>query len=211
VRIPEHLSYEEAATLPCAGVTAWNALVRVGSLKAGDRVLTLGTGGVSAFAVQFARMHGARIISTSSSDEKLARVLELGADETVNYRRTPDWDEEVLRLTEGVGVDHVVEVGGAGTLARSVNATRVGGLVSLIGVLTGGAGFDPLKVLVKAIRVQGVVVGSRSMFEEMNRAVASNRLRPVVGKTFAFEEAREALSYMESGSHFGKIVIAFER
>jgi NADPH:quinone reductase-like Zn-dependent oxidoreductase len=211
VRIPEHLSFEEAATLPCAGVTAWNALVRIGRLKAGDAILTLGTGGVSAFAVQFARMHGARIISTSSSDEKLARVLELGADETVNYRKTPDWDEEVLRLTEGVGVDHVVEVGGAGTLAKSVNAARVGGLVSLIGVLTGGAGFDPLKVLVKAIRVQGVVVGSRSMFEEMNRAVASNRLRPVIGKTFAFDEAREALKYMESGSHFGKIVIAFER
>ncbi|HYY97934.1 MAG TPA: NAD(P)-dependent alcohol dehydrogenase, partial [Pyrinomonadaceae bacterium] len=140
VRIPEHLSFEEAATLPCAGVTAWNALVRIGRLKAGDAILTLGTGGVSAFAVQFARMHGARIISTSSSDEKLARVLELGADETVNYRKTPDWDEEVLRLTEGVGVDHVVEVGGAGTLAKSVNAARVGGLVSLIGVLTGGAG-----------------------------------------------------------------------
>jgi NADPH:quinone reductase-like Zn-dependent oxidoreductase len=192
-------------------VTAWNALVRVGGLKAGDTVLTLGTGGVSAFAVQFARMHGARIISTSSSDEKLARVLELGADETVNYRKTPDWDKEVLRLTEGVGVDHVIEVGGAGTLAKSVNAARVGGLVSLIGVLAGGAGFDPLKVLMKALRVQGVVVGSRSMFEEMNRAVASNRLRPVVGKSFAFGEAREALRYMESGSHFGKIVIAFER
>jgi NADPH:quinone reductase-like Zn-dependent oxidoreductase len=211
VRVPEHLSYEEAATLPCAAVTAWNALVRVGSLKAGDRVLTLGTGGVSVFAVQFARMHGARVIATSSSDEKLARVRELGADETVNYRKMPDWDKEVLRLTGGVGVDHVVEVGGAGTLSKSVNATRVGGLVSLIGVLTGGAGFDPLNVLTKAIRVQGVVVGSRSMFEEMNRAVASNRLRPVIGKTFAFGEAREALKYMEGGSHFGKIVIAFER
>ena len=210
VRIPEHLSYEEAATLPCAAVTAWNALVRIGSLKAGDTVLTLGTGGVSAFAVQFARMHGARVIATSSSDEKLARVRELGADETVNYRKTPEWDREVLRLTEGVGVDHVVEVGGAGTLTKSVNAARVGGVVSLIGVLTGGV-FDPLKVLLKAVRLQGVVVGSRRMFEEMNRAVASNRLRPGVGKTFAFGEAREALKYMESGSHFGKIVIAFER
>ena len=209
VRVPEHLSYEDAATLSCAGVTAWNALVRVGSLKAGDAVLTLGTGGVSVFAVQFAKMHGARVIATSSSDEKLARVRELGADETVNYRRTPDWDKEVLRLTEGVGVDHVVEVGGAGTLAKSVNAARVGGTVSLIGVLTGGAGLDPLNVLTKAIRVQGVVVGSRRMFEEMNRAVAANRLRPVVGKTFAFGEAREALKYMESGSHFGKIVITF--
>ena len=211
VAIPEHLTFEEAATLPCAGVTAWNALVRVGRLKSGDTILTLGTGGVSVFAAQFAKMHGARVIATSSSDEKLARIRELGADETVNYRKRPDWDEEVLRLTEGVGVDHVVEVGGAGTLAKSVTATRVGGLVSLIGVLTGGPGFDPTRVLVKALRVQGVVVGSRHMFEEMNRAVASNRMRPVVGKTFAFGEAREALKYMESGSHFGKIVIAFQR
>ncbi|HEX8116415.1 MAG TPA: NAD(P)-dependent alcohol dehydrogenase, partial [Pyrinomonadaceae bacterium] len=204
VAIPEHLSYEAAATLPCAGVTAWNALVRVGSIKAGDTVLTLGTGGVSVFAVQFARMHGARVISTSSSDEKLARVRELGVDGAVNYRRTPDWDEEVVRLTEGVGVDHVVEVGGAGTLAKSVNAARVGGVVSLIGVLTGGV-FDPLPVLLKAVRLQGVVVGSRRMFEEMNRAIATSRMSPVVGKTFAFDEAREALKYMESGSHFGKI------
>lgn len=211
VRAPEHLSYEEAATLPCAAVTAWNALVCVGSLKAGDTVLTLGTGGVSVFALQFAKMHGARVVATSSSDEKLERVRELGADETVNYKRTPDWDKEVLRLTEGAGVDHVVEVGGAGTLARSVNAARVGGVVSLIGVLTGGAGFDPVRVLVKELRLQGVRVGSRRMFEEMNRAVESNRLRPVVGKTFAFGEAREALNYMETGSHFGKIVIAFER
>jgi NADPH:quinone reductase-like Zn-dependent oxidoreductase len=210
VKIPEHLSFEEAATLPCAAVTAWNALVRVGSLRAGETVLTLGTGGVSAFAVQFARMHGARVIATSSSDDKLARARELGAGETVNYRETPDWDKEVLRLTGGEGVDHVVEVGGAGTLAKSVNAARVGGLVSLIGVLTGGV-FDPIRVLTKAVRLQGVVVGSRRMFEEMNRAVAANRLRPVVGKTFAFDEAREALKYMEGGSHFGKIVIAFER
>jgi len=211
VRVPEHLSYEEAATLPCAGVTAWNALVRVGSLKAGDTVLTLGTGGVSVFAVQFAKLHGARVISTSSSDVKLAHVLELGADEAVNYRRTPDWDEEVLRLTEGVGVDHVVEVGGAGTLSKSVNAVRTGGIVSLIGVLTGGAGFDPTRVLVKAIRVQGVVVGSRRMFEEMNRAIVTSNMRPVIGKTFAFDETREALKYMESGSHFGKIVITFQK
>src|SRR5215216_4520066 len=211
VRIPEHLSFEEAAALPCAAVTAWNALIHVGNLKAGDTILTLGTGGVSVFALQFAKMHGARVIATSSSDEKLARVRELGADETINYRKTPDWDKEVLRLTEGIGVDHVIEVGGAGTLPRSVNAARAGGLVSLIGVLTSGAGFDPLHVLVKALRVQGVVVGSRRMFEDMNRAVAANGMRPVVGKTFAFEEAREALKYMERGSHFGKIVIVFRR
>ena len=210
VSAPEHLSYEEAATLPCAAVTAWNALVRVGNLKAGDTVLTLGTGGVSVFAVQFARMHGARVIATSGSDEKLARVREIGADETVNYRKRPDWDEEVLRLTDGAGADHVIEVGGAGTLPRSVNAARVGGVVSLIGVLAAGGGFDPLRVLTKSLRLQGVVVGSRAMFEEMNRAVTANRLRPVVGQTFAFGEAREALKYMEGGSHFGKIVIAFQ-
>lgn len=209
VRIPEHLSYEEAATLPCAGVTAWRALVNSGNLKAGDTVLTLGTGGVSVFALQLARMQGARVIATSSSDEKLERAAALGADATVNYRTTPDWDREVLALTGGLGVDHVVEVGGTGTLTKSLNAVRVGGHVCLIGVLAAGGDFDPRRILMKGVRVQGVFVGSRLMFEEMNRAVGVNRMRPVVDKTFAFEEAREALRYMESGSHFGKIVIRY--
>lgn len=209
VAIPDHLSYEEAATLPCAAVTAWRALVNSGNLKAGDTVLTLGTGGVSVFALQFAKMHGARVIATSSSDEKLSRAATLGADATINYRTTPEWDKEVLKLTGGLGVDHVIEVGGAGTLSKSLNAVRVGGHVCLIGVLASGGDFDPRLILMKSVRVQGVFVGSRLMFEEMNRAVEVNRMRPVVDQTFAFGEAREALRHMESGAHFGKIVIKF--
>lgn len=209
VKIPESLSFEEAATLPCAAVTTWNALVNSGKLKAGDTVLTLGTGGVSVFAMQFAKMHGARVIATSSSDEKLERAKELGADMTINYRSAPDWDREVLSLTNRAGVDHVVEVGGAGTLAKSLNSVRVGGHVALIGVLAGGGDFDPRGILMRSIRVQGVFVGSRRMFEELNGAIEANGLKPVIGKTFAFAEAREALRYMESGSHFGKIVINY--
>jgi NADPH:quinone reductase-like Zn-dependent oxidoreductase len=209
VRIPDHLSFEEAATLPCAGVTAWNALIRIGNLKAGDTVLTLGTGGVSVFALQFAKMHGARVIVTSSSDEKLERVHALGADATINYRTTPDWDKEVLRLTNRLGVDHVIELGGAGTVAKSVNSVRVGGCIALIGVLASGGGFNPVALLMKAARMQGVFVGSRQMFEEMNRAIAVSSLKPVIGKTFPFAQAPEALKYMESGAHFGKIVVRF--
>lgn len=209
VRIPEHLSFEEAATLPCAAVTAWNALVESGRLKAGDTVLTLGTGGVSMFALQFAKMHGARVIATSSSDEKLARARELGADETVNYKQTPAWEKEVLRLTNGAGVDHVVEVGGAGTLAKSIACTRVGGHVAVIGVLASEGDFNPISILMKSIRVQGIFVGSRQMFEDMNRAISAARLKPVIDRTFAFSEAREALKHMESGAHFGKIVLKY--
>lgn len=209
VRIPEHLSFEEAATLPCAAVTAWHALLNVRRIKAGDTVLTLGTGGVSIFALQFAKLHGARVIATSSSDEKLARARELGADETINYKTTPDWDKEVLRLTDNAGVDNVVEVGGAGTLPRSINAVRMGGVVAVIGVLAQGGGLDPTRVLMKSIHLQGIFVGSRETFEDMNRAIAANRLKPVIDKTFTFDQAREALKYMESGSHFGKIVIRY--
>jgi NADPH:quinone reductase-like Zn-dependent oxidoreductase len=207
VQIPDHLSFEEAATLPCAGVTAWNALVWVANVKAGDTVLTLGTGGVSMFAIQFAKMHGARVLATSSSDDKLARVRKLGVEETINYKKEPDWDKEVLRLSDGAGMDHVVEVGGAGTLPKSVNAARIGGTISMIGVLSSGGGLDPIKVLMKGIRLQGVFVGSRKMFVDMNRAISVNRLKPIIDKTFPFEKAREALEYMASGSHFGKIVI----
>jgi NADPH:quinone reductase-like Zn-dependent oxidoreductase len=209
VRVPEHLSYEEAATLPCSAVTAWHALVEFGNLKAGEAVLTLGTGGVSTFAVQLAKLHGARVIATSSSDEKIARIRELGADDTINYKSTPDWDREVFRLTDKVGVDHVVEVGGAGTLPRSLNAVRMGGSIAVIGALAGGNGVDPVRILMKSVRLQGIFVGSREMFENMNRAVALNALKPVIDRTFPFEEAREALEYMDSGSHFGKIVLKF--
>ena len=209
VKIPDHLSFEEASTLPCAAVTAWNALINSGRLKAGDTVLTLGTGGVSVFALQFARVHGARAIITSSSDEKLERARELGADETINYKSAPDWDKAVLSLTNRSGVDHVIEVGGAGTLAKSLNSVRVGGHVAVIGVLAGAGEFDPISILMKGVRMQGIFVGSRKMFEDMNRAIEANRVKPVVDKVFAFEEASEALSYMESGSHFGKIVIRY--
>jgi NADPH:quinone reductase-like Zn-dependent oxidoreductase len=209
VRIPEHLSFEEAATLPCAGVTAWNALVESGRLRAGDKVLTLGTGGVSTFALQFSKMHGAAVIATSSSVEKLNRARELGANETINYRLNPDWDKEVSRLTNDVGVDHVVEVGGTGTLSKSVNSARIGGHVALIGVLASGGDFDPRRILMKGVRLQGIFVGSRQMFEDMNSAIAVNRMRPVIGRIFAFEELAEALRYMETGSHFGKIVLKY--
>ena len=205
VAVPDHLSFEEAATLPCAAVTAWNALIE-GGVRAGDTVLTLGTGGVSLFALQFARMAGARVIITSGSDEKLERAKQLGASDGVNYKTTPEWDKKVRDLTGGVGVDRVVEVGGAGTLPRSLKAVRVGGHVALIGVLTGGE-CNPMPVLMKAVRLQGVFVGSRAMFEAMNRAVALHGMRPVIDRVFPFEEARAAYRHLESGAHFGKIVL----
>lgn len=211
VPVPGHLTDEEAATLPCAAVTAWHALVTQGAVRPGDAVLVQGTGGVSLFALQFARLAGARVIATSSSDEKLQRALALGASDGINYRTTPEWDKRVLELTGKVGVDHVVEVGGAGTLARSLRAVRPGGTISLIGVLTGGAGeVNPLPILMKGIRVQGIYVGSRAMFEAMARAIALHGLRPVVDRVFPFEEAPAALAYLESGAHFGKIAIRFE-
>jgi NADPH:quinone reductase-like Zn-dependent oxidoreductase len=207
VPIPDHLSFEEASTLPCAAVTAWSALVTVGRIKAGETVLVLGTGGVSIFALQLACLHGGRVICTSSSDEKLARARELGAQETINYKTTPDWDKELMRLTDGVGVDHIVEVGGAGTLARSSASARMGGNIAVIGVLAKGDGFNPIQVVMKSLHLNGIYVGSRQTFQELNRAVTGSGLKPVIDRTFPFDQAREALAYMESGSHFGKIVI----
>jgi NADPH:quinone reductase-like Zn-dependent oxidoreductase len=207
VHIPEHLSFEEAATLPCAAVTAWHALVVGGGVKPGDTVLTLGTGGVSIFALQFARMAGARVISTSSHDEKLARLKELGASELINYKTTPEWDAPVRALTGGVGVDHVVEVGGAGTLVRSIKSVRRGGYIALIGVLSGLGEVNPMPILMKSVLVQGIFVGSRSMFEAMNQAISVNTLHPVIDQVFEFDDAISALKHMESGTHFGKVVI----
>jgi len=210
VHVPEHLSYEEAATLPCAAVTAWNALVTQGRLTAGETVLVQGTGGVSLFALQFARALGARVIATSSSDEKLERALSLGASDGVNYRSVPEWDKRVRELTGGSGVDHVVEVGGAGTLNKSLGAVRMGGTISMIGVLTGGGGeINTISILMKSVRVHGIYVGSRVMFEAMNRAIALHNLKPVVDRVFPFEQAIDALKYMESGAHFGKICLSF--
>ena len=208
VRIPDHLSFEAAATLPCAAVTAWNALFEGDGMrvKAGDTVLVQGTGGVSIFALQFARLAGARVIATSSSDAKLDRVRALGASDGINYQTTPDWDVAVRNLTDGQGVDHVVEVGGGGTLARSIKSVRVGGQIAMIGVLTGGE-VDPRSVLMKSIHLRGIFVGSRLMFEAMNRAIAASRLEPVIDRVFPFDQAVEAYQHLEGGSHFGKVVI----
>jgi NADPH:quinone reductase-like Zn-dependent oxidoreductase len=211
VPIPEHLSYAEAATLPCAAVTAWNALVAEGGIRAGDSVLVLGTGGVSLFALQFARLHGARVIATSSSDDKLARAIALGASDGINYRQTPEWGRAVLELTGGAGVNHVIEVGGAGTLPQSFRAVRFGGRISLIGVLAEpGAQVDPRPLMMKGARLQGIYVGSREIFEAMNRAIALSGLRPTIDRVFPFAEAPQAYRYMNSAGHFGKIVISQE-
>ncbi len=207
VCIPKHLSYEEAACLPCAAVTAYNALFESGRMKTDDTVLLQGTGGVSIFALQFASHFGAKTFITSSSDEKLQRAKELGADELINYKETPDWDARVLELTEKRGVDHVIEVGGAGTLQKSVLATKMGGHIAVIGVLAGKGEFNPTLVLMKAVRLHGIFVGSRRMFEQMNQIIEQYHIKPVIDKVFEFEEARDALKYMESGSHFGKIVV----
>lgn len=209
VKIPGQLSFEEAATLPCAAVTAWNSLFEAGNVKPGDKVLVLGTGGVSIFALQFAKAAGAKVFATSSSDDKLKRVKEMGADVLINYKETPDWDKPVLAETDGKGVDHIIEVGGAGTLEKSVKAIKYGGHISMIGVLAGMGGIDPIKLLMKAIRLQGIFVGSKEMFQNMNRAIEANKINPVVDKTFPVEEVADAIDYMQAGKHFGKIVLKF--
>ena len=206
VHIPAHLSYEQAATLPCAAVTAWNALFGLQPVGPGQTVLVLGTGGVSIFALQFAHAAGARVIATSSSDEKLARALSLGASDGVNYKTDPEWQHAVRKLTDGRGVDHVVEVGGPGTIQRSVGATRNGGVVTLIGVLTRGT-LDPLAVFGAGATIRPIYVGSRQMFEAMNRAIALHKIEPVIDRVFAFEEAREAYKYLKSAAHVGKVVV----
>ena len=207
IPLPDHLSYEQGACLPCAGLTAWNCLVVQGAMKTGDTVLLLGTGGVSIFGLQFATMCGARPIITSSSDDKLARARELGAWETINYRDTPDWHGAVMDLTDGRGVDVVLEVGGGGTLAQSIEAVRIGGTVSLVGVLTSGT-VDPMAVLRKSVRLQGVYVGSRAMFQDMNAAIAASAMTPVIDRTFEFGDARAAYHAMRAAGHFGKLAIS---
>lgn len=207
VKVPDHLTDEEAASLPCAAVTAWNALT-AGGVKAGDTVLVQGTGGVSLFALQFARAFGARVIATSSSGQKLERVREMGAAETINYRETPDWGAKAKELTGGVGVDLVVEVGGAGTLDQSLRAVRFGGAISLIGNLAGiDAQVRLTLVFMQRIRLLGIFVGHRESFEDMNRAIAVHRIRPVVDRVFPLEEARAAFELMGLGGHFGKIAL----
>jgi NADPH:quinone reductase-like Zn-dependent oxidoreductase len=205
VATPAHMSDAEAATLPCAAVTAWHSLMR-GKVCAGSTVLLLGTGGVSVVALQLCNILGARVIITSSSDEKLSRAKQLGAWQTVNYRENPDWQDAVLEITGGEGVDHTVEVGGPGTLQKSIAATRVGGSVGLIGVLSLGE-IDPLPILMKSLRLQGIYVGSRQMFENLNRALSVHEVAPIIDKTYAFEDARQAYHDMRAAGHFGKLVI----
>jgi NADPH:quinone reductase-like Zn-dependent oxidoreductase len=209
LKVPPHLSYEEAATLPCAGVTVWNALMHgPRSLRPGDTVLTLGTGGVSIFALQIGKMTGARVIITSSSDAKLERARSLGADDCINYKTTPSWEERVLELTDGQGADQVIDTGGVGTLPKSYLAVGPGGTVSVIGVMTRPDGdLSPYPLMTKSAMVRGVFVGFREHFEGLMKAVAVNRLRPIVDKTFPFDAAPDAYRYLKSAQHFGKVVI----
>jgi NADPH:quinone reductase-like Zn-dependent oxidoreductase len=208
VPMPEHLSFEQACTLPCAGLTAWNAVVETGGMCAGKTVLLLGTGGVSIFALQFAKLHGARVIITSSSDQKLSRARAMGADETINYRTFPDWQIRVHELTNKLGADLVVEVGGWGTLDRSLDSVRYGGCIAFIGVLTGFEGkVNPWPFISKSVCLHGMYVGPREMFLNMNRAISQHSLAPVVDRVFDFEQSGEAFDYMEQRAHFGKIVI----
>jgi NADPH:quinone reductase-like Zn-dependent oxidoreductase len=211
VPIPAHLSFEQAATLPCAAVTAWNGLFSSGNLQPKQTLLLQGTGGVSLFGLQFARMTGANIILISSSDSKLDRARSMGAHHTINYRTEPDWEKKVWEITGGRGVDLTLEVGGAGTLSKTLRATRYGGQVSLIGVLSGISG--PIEIgpiLHKAITVRGIYVGSRAMFIKMNRALSQHQLEPVLDQVFSFGESPEAFRHLESAQHFGKVVIRVE-
>lgn len=208
VRIPEHLTNEEAATLPCAALTAWSALVRHGHTKAGDTILALGTGGVSIVALQFARIMGATVIVTSSSDEKLERAKQLGAAHGINYSTNANWSKQVRELTNGEGVDHIIEVGGTGTLTQSMRCVKMGGTISLIGVLSGPeAPLNLTPILMQDIRVQGVIVGPRDSFDDMNRAVALHHLKPVVDRVFPMADIHAAVAYMAAGKHFGKVCV----
>jgi NADPH:quinone reductase-like Zn-dependent oxidoreductase len=210
VLAPASLTDEEVAALPCAAVTAWHALFCHAGNVPGDTVLLQGTGGVSIFALQFAKLAGFRTIITSSSDEKLARARKLGAAETINYKTTPNWEEAARRLAGGEGVDHVIEVGGGDTLPRSMKALRTYGAISVIGVLSGAAAaLTPVSLLVSSARIQGIYVGSRDMFEQMNRAIEFHRLKPVVDQAFGWTYLKEALRYLESQQHFGKICLKF--
>ncbi|WP_339104376.1 NAD(P)-dependent alcohol dehydrogenase [Haloterrigena salinisoli] len=208
--LPDTLSYEQGATLTCAGLTAWRELHEEGDLTADETVLVLGTGGVSTFALQFATMQGADVFVTSSSDEKLERARELGATWTLNYEETPEWGEAVQEAVGGV--DHVVEVGGSGTLQRSIEAAAFDGHVHLIGVLSGPDGrVHPNPILLKGLTVKGSMgVGSRAMFDRMNSAIEAADLEPVIDRTFGFDEVREAYRYVEAGEHQGKVVISLE-
>lgn len=207
-KAPKGWSHAESATLTTAGLTAWRALMADDSLKPGDSVLVQGTGGVSIFALQFAKMAGAKVIATSSSDEKLDRLKTMGADHVINYRKTPEWGTKVRELTDGRGVDHVIEVGGPATLEQSMTAARIGGHISVIGILTGLAGeLGIVTALVRQLRLQGVLVGSRTQQQEMIRAIDANGMRPVIDRHFPLDAIVDAFRYQESNRHFGKICL----
>lgn len=207
-KMPEGWSYAEAATLPCAALTAWRGMVTEAKVKAGDWVLTQGTGGVSIFALQFAKAMGARVIATSSSNEKLERLKEMGADHVINYKETPEWGRKAKELTGGIGVDEVVEIGGPGTMAQSIAASRIGGHISLIGVLTGVSGEVPTAMLFSSnITVSGITVGSRREQEDMIDAINAANFKPVIYKGFPLEELAKAFELQASQQHFGKIVV----
>jgi NADPH:quinone reductase-like Zn-dependent oxidoreductase len=208
VKIPPQLSLEEGATLPCAGVTAWHAIMEHAQLIAGQTVLLQGTGGVSVFGLQLAHAMGIRSVITSSSDAKLERAKKIGATHGINYKTAPDWEKSAIEFTQGRGVDQVVEVGGAGTLAKSFGAIRVGGKISMIGNLSGPASeLNPGLIMARRANIQGISVGSTQMFEAMNRAIAANAIKPVIDKVFGFDEVHAAYQHIASGAHFGKIVI----
>jgi NADPH:quinone reductase-like Zn-dependent oxidoreductase len=208
VHLPANYSFEEGATLPCAALTAWQSLIVRGELVPGETVLLLGTGGVSIFGLQIAKMSGAKVIITSSSDEKLERARQLGADAVINYQTTPEWGKAAANLAGRDGVDHVIEVGGAGTFLQSVRACRFGGKIGMIGILSGiEVKTEIFPIVHKSATVFGIYVGSREMFEELNRALEQSNVRPVIDKIFPFASAPEAFEYMASGSHFGKVVI----
>jgi NADPH:quinone reductase-like Zn-dependent oxidoreductase len=211
VRVPEHLTDEEASTLACAAVTAWHAIVEEGRVEAGDMVVVQGTGGVSLFALQFAKLLGAHVIVTSSSDEKLQRAQTLGADYGINYRTNPEWEQAVLAYTDGRGADHIVDLGGSATLNRSVNALKVGGQISIVGLLSGAdvERFAIVPAILRKARLQAINVGSRDMFERMNLFIHQHSLHPVIDRSFPFAQAHEAFRYMARGSAFGKVTIVF--
>ncbi len=210
-RAPDYLTDAQVATLPCAALTAWRGLIEEGGLKPGETVVAQGTGGVSVFALQFAKAAGARVIVTSSSDEKLARATALGADAVINYKATPDWAAEVRKLTGGLGADHIVEVGGANTFTQSLQAARLDGHISVIGVLGGFAENIPIaSIMGSNLKVKGVTVGSRAMVENMFAALEISRIAPVVDRVIPFTEARAGLEAMKSAGHFGKICLGFD-
>ena len=208
VACPAHLSWEEAATLPCAALTAWQALVSEGQVKAGDWVLVQGSGGVSLFALQFALLHGARVIASSSQDDKLQRLADLGASGLINYRKTPNWHAQVMDITAGYGVDHVLEVGGPGSFAQSLQSLHPSGQVNVIGYLGGQQGeINPLLILQRNARVRGIAVGPRQSFEAMNRAISASAMRPLIDSVHDWLELPKALAHLQAGQHFGKVVL----